>query len=629
MVFLSGLFRTFGSVMQALKKPAVWIYPLLAVGLWAFFAFAMPDVLEFWEKNQLFRFTSEYWHFFDHEPFGTLIYLHTFLIQFSYYPWLGAVVYALLFTLTAWLFNRCLTVNGNHRLLPGLVTVALLLPTTVNFGLLVLMVVFLTVLGAQLWMHWKNRVLRYGCQVIVLAALAYLVREYMAWVLPFFASIDYFRTKSEEKKFNFLLWLPTFGSALLWYFLERWMVSPYNFLDIKYLFTFGGVAFSPYDAIPYGYFRPVWVVFACIGVLAFFSLGWAFYHPGKGRFDWIIGLPLILGGIWFTLASSYPMQNFQKVDRLSRAYCWDEALHILDSQWENESKSVFFTGNSRFLFYTQTKLALLATRKATDRLFTYPQPAFPMLFPTPMNNRPECFSLPTYYTFVGCFSASLHLNYDLITCHCISANVLNATIVTSLMVDDTLPAFKLTHFLEKSLFYRSQAAIYKNADLRNELSVIKRGKQMLPSKNYTVLSYFPDNNASKEFVMQPQNAYLYEYLMSICLLNKLHVIVGNEIPSIRNLYPKDGTFTAPRHLQEALLASFDYKPSRYLYPQRIEGLSQDVWNNYWHFIADNQAYTNGTISFAELQRKWSHTYWFYDCYLKTIDTEATNHQSVN
>ena len=616
-------------MLQVFKKPQVWVYPILAVGLWAFFAFAMPDLLEFWEKNQLFRFSSDYWHFFDHEPFGTLIYLHTFLIQFNYYTWLGAIVYALLFTLTAFLFNRCVETNGNRRLLPGLLSVALLLPTTVNFGLLILMVMLFTVLGAHCWLFLKTRVCRYICQSLTLAVLVFLLREYIVFGVLFFICIDYSNTKNREQKFNFLFWLPALGSVLFWFFLERWLVNPYYFLDIDYLFTFGGLAFSPYDSIPYGYFRPAWVVFLCMGTLAFFSLVWPFYHPGKGKFDGPIGLLIILCGVWLSISASRPVKNFQKVDRLCRAYQWDEALHILDSQWENDPESIFFTGNARLLFHTQTKLALLATRKATDRLFTYPQPEFPMLFPVPMNNRPECFSLPTYYTFIGCFSASLHLSYDLITCHCISANVINNIIVNSFIVDDTLPALKLTHFLEKSLFYRSQAAIYKDSNLRNEISTIKRGKQMLPSHNYSILSYAPDNNVSKEFLMQPENAYFYEYLISICLLNKLHAIVENEMPTIRKFYPQDENFTAPRHLQEALLASFNYKPSRYLYPQRIGGLSQEVWNDYWHFIADNQAYISGSISFAKLQRKWGHTYWFYDCYLKTRDLTASDSQSVN
>ncbi|MBD5387965.1 hypothetical protein HDR68_01040, partial [bacterium] len=370
-----------------------------------------------------------------------------------------------------------------------------------------------------------------------------------------------------------------------------------------------------------------WVVFGRIGVFAFISLGWNFYHPGKGKFDRLIGLIIIICSVWLTLLVARPVKNFQKIDRLCRAYRWNDALHILDLQWETEPESIFFTSNSRLLFYTQTKLALLATRNATERLFTYPQPAFPMLFPIPTNNRPECFLMPTYYTFTGSFSASLHLTYDLITCHCISANVLNTTIITSFIVDDTLPALKLTHFLEKSLFYRSQAAIYQDVNLRNEIPAIKRGKQMIPSRNYTILSYSPDNNASKEFLMQSENPYFFEYLLSVCLLNRLHVIARQEMPSIRKFYPKGGTFTAPRHIQEALLASFDYKPFHHLYPQRIEGLSQEVWNDYWQFIADNQSYTSRNISFAELQRKWGHTYWFYDCYLRTVDLQAAKSQS--
>ncbi|MDE5575465.1 MAG: hypothetical protein K2I87_07120 [Bacteroidales bacterium] len=617
--------------MQRFKKPEFWAYPILMVGLWAFFAFAMPDVLEFWEKNQLFRFSSDYWHFFDHEPFGTLIYVHTFLIQFSYYPWLGAIVYALLFTLTAWLFNRCVATNGNRRLLPGLLSVALLLPTSANFGLLVLLVVFLAVVGAHCWIYWKNRILRYSCQVIVLAGLTYLVREYMVWILPFYMCLDWGRTRQNGQKFNPLFLLIPLGGTMLAWGLEAWFCAPYEFISSKSPFKFTGNAFSPSSNIPFNYFRPKKIVFVCMEIATFFSLAGVFYPFFKKKLDWIGGLFLIGGVLWITPIQVKSIADFQQVDRLCRNYQWENALRKLDSQWEKfpviTSLSDFT--NTHRLFFGHTKIALLATRKATNKLFTYPQPAFPLLFPLAMNNRAECFVLPSYYTFVGEFSESLHLNYDLITCHCISATILNATIISSLIVDDTLPAFKLTHFLEKSLFYRHQASVYKDSFQRNNLPAIKRGKQMLPFYDYAVASYIPDKNAVKQHMQQQGNPYFYEYFISLCLLDKNTKTIVDEHSNIKKFYQKGKPFFAPYHIQEAILASFNYSPSRYLYPQKIEGISSDVWNDYWLFIIDNQSYFNGSTTFSELQKKWGHTYWFYDCYLTMVDMESKTSQSIN
>ena len=607
-------------MLQVFKKPQVCVYPVLALGLWAFFAFAMPDVLEFWEKNQLFRFSSDYWHFFDHESFGTLIYLHTFLIQFNYYTWLGAIVYALLFTLTAFLFNRCVETNGNRRLLPGLLSVALLLPTTANFGLLVLMVAFFSVLGAHLWIYWKNRCLRYACQVVVLTALTYLVREYMVWVLPFYMCLDWGHTRRQEQKFNFFFWLiPLAGTALAW-ILETWYCAPYDFVYRNHAFLFLGRFFAPSGCIPYGYFKPSIAILVCMGIFAFISWFWIFYVLKKQVFTWILGPLFIIGGIWFTHKQAQAVSNFQKVDTLCRAYRWEEALQILNTQWDKNPQASSMNSFAERLFCFQTKLTLLSTRKATSYLFTYPTPDFPLLFPIDATNKPESFLLPTYYTFTGGFSESLHLNYDLITSHCISANVLTSTIISSLILGDTLPAFKLTHLLEQSLFYQAQAAIYKNDSLYNTLAIIKRGKQMLPSQNYSTAAYAPDLNGVRQHYYQPDNPYAYEYTLCVVLLGKMHKVLKGEMPNIKKFYNKPGEFIAPRHIQEALLAAFDYNSSRYLYPTRIEGVSQEIWNDYWLFIADNMSYLNGNISFSDLRNKWDHTYWFFDCYLKNINT---------
>ena len=600
--------------MQRFKQPEFWAYPILMVGLWAFFAFAMPDVLEFWEKNQLFRFSSDYWHFFDHEPFGTLIYVHTFLIQFSYYPWLGAIVYALLFTLTAFLFNRCVSTNGHHRLLPGLLTVAMMLPTISRCGLFILLMPLLASLCAYCWICLRKPILRYSCQIVTLGALTYLFHEYVLWVCLFYLCLDFYHTKNEEAAFKpYFLLVTLFGTVFL-LFLFDFLYKPYSFLLTQQLFS--GNFFTYTSMIPFGYFKPKGLV-VYLSVFTVLSLMWTFFNPRIQKFEWIIGFLLMIGFAWLAVLRAQPMANFQKVDKLFRAYKWDESLQILNDLWK-KNPDLSDIDQTKRLFITQTKVALLATRKATSQLFTYPQPAFPLLFPVSITNSAESIVLPTYYTYVGGFSESLHLNYDLITCHCISANVLNATIINSLIVNDTLPAFKLTHFLEKTLFYRKNASIYKNPSLRDKLPSIERGKQMLPEHNYTVGGYEPDKNAIVQHLNQPNNPYFYEYAICVFLLEKQHKVIFEDLLFLKNLYNNCNTFIAPRHIQEAFLASFDYVPSRFFYPQKIEGVDQEVWEDYWQFIADSQAYNNGTKSFAELQNKWGHTYWFYDCYLKPV-----------
>lgn len=614
--------------MQVQKKYHHIAYLLLLMGLWAFFAFALPEVLTFWEKNQLFRFTSEYWHFFDHEPFGRLLYLHTFLIQFNYYPWLGAIIHALLFSLTAFLLNRCLGTKECKVMLPGFVFAALLLPSVVNFELLFPLVAILALGGALFWLRLKNHVFKYGSQVIILAILTFWLHEYVIWACLLYIALDFRHIRQRGEAFRLVFLLPALYGTAISFGIGTILFQPYDFISYNSLLKFAGNAFSPSAGIPYAYFKPGLTVYICLGSAAIFSWLSSFHIPSKTRsFAWIASWLAMTGCAFITKRQAEFIESFQKVDKLCREYRWHDALRTIDSEWDKRWNAS--NKKTQRLFYGQTKLALLASRQATNRLFTYPQPVFPMLFPLDMANQPENIILPTYYTFAGGFSESLHLSYDLVTCHAISANVLSSVIINSLIVNDTIPAYKLTYLLEKSLFYRKHATIYKNPTLRENLPEIQRGKRMLPSHNFGVGGYKPDMNSMARHFNQPENPYFYEYYLSVCLLYKLHQHIASELPTIKRFYQKGGLFLAPRHIQEAILANFDYAPLRYNYPRNIEGISQETWNDYWRFISDNQSYSNGNTPFTQLQRKWGHTYWFYDCYLKPVALNPSSSQSVN
>lgn len=319
------------------------------------------------------------------------------------------------------------------------------------------------------------------------------------------------------------------------------------------------------------------------------------------------------------------------LDKLCRAYRWNEALHQTNIQWEktkssNEIKDI---NTSKTLLCGQTRTTLLATRKATSTLFTYPHPYFPLLFPIDMINMTECFTLPPYYTYIGGISESLHIDYDYITAHNISANILNHVIMTSLIVDDTMPMLKFVKFLQHSLFYRNQAAIYLDPAARLKLPQVIRGKMMLPKHNYTVWGYNPDENALRQHLHQPDNIYFYEYYLAVSLLHKKHSVIKDEMPTIKRFYPHGGKYIAPRHIQEALLANYDYAPMRLAYPSYIEGVDNNTWRDYWRFLSDNEAFQSGKKNFSELSKDWGHTYWFYDCYMKIIHFNNTDSRQIN
>ncbi len=597
------------------------------VSLWLFFLFAMPYVLAFWEKNQLFRYTTEYFGFFDHDPLGALFYLNSFFIQFSYHIWLGAAVYAGLFGLVAFMLNRTLFYAGRTRVLaPGWMMSGLLLPTAAFYGLLWVLILLLILAGTWLWLPKKKPAARYICQAVVTAALVWMIREYTLFACLFYIGIDMLAIHRQGKKIRHYTFWPCWIGALICLCVGWKIWLPYEFVNFHTLFILN---YAPAKTMlpPFAYFHATVPTLVCLGLSLVLFCGAGFYAalfslPNRERYSTLLNfgasLVLLTTGAGICFGQSRPMREFQKVDTLCREYRWEEALKQLNRQWDR-NPDMSGSSHAKSLFSAQTKIALLATRKATDQLFTYPQPAFPMLFPIDIGNRGESFAISPYYLYTGSFSKMLHLHYDFVTIHCIGPNTLRGIILASLIMDDTIPAAKMVHLLEKTLFYRQEAALYRDVDRRNAIPAVVRGKTMLPSKNYAVMTYKPDENAISQHQNEPENPFFYEHYLCVRLLRKQHRFIPDELPTIRKFYQKGAYSMLPRHIQEALLANFDYVPLRLAYPDHIEGIEPETWRDYWQFIADNQSYLSRNISFRQLQKKWGHTYWFYDNYLTLIE----------
>lgn len=591
--------------------------------LWLFFFFAMHYVLDFWEKNQLFRYSTEYIRFFEHDPLGVLFYLNTFFIQFSYHTWLGAAVYAGLFWLMAYLLNKTLSYAVRKPcFVPGWLMAGLLLPTTATWGLLWVLVILLILLGGWCWLPCRKTIPRYLLQALVVAALVWAIKEYTLLACLFYIGVDVAAGSRQHGKIKHYMFWPCWIGLLLSFGMGWVLWQPYVFVKFNQLFA---LVYAPGEMMltPFLFFhstRPVSVCL-CIGLLFFVTYGLGIpFIPKKGRCSrpllsvGLSGILLLAGGhVGFSQSAS--MRHFQKVDTLCREYRWEEALRQLNRQWDKKPDMSGFS-YEKSLFTAQTKVALLATRKATQSLFTYPQPAFPMLFPLDVGNHAESFVMPPYYLYVGGFGECLHIGYDFITAHNISPNTLRSIIMASLILDDTVPVSKMVHLLENTLFYRREAALYRDVERRGNLPAVVRGKTMLPPKDYEVRAYTPDENAFSEYRSNPDNPFFYEYYLCVLLYRKQHALIPAEMPAIQRFYQRGNQVRIPRHIQEALLANFDYMPMRLAYPEQIEGVSRETWLDYWQFLFDNQSFQTSRINFSVLQKKWGHTYWFHDCYLK-------------
>lgn len=602
------------------KVLQVGMYLLFFVAFFCMFYFGLRDVLQGWEAHTpLFRYAPDYVLRYRYEYLNVILCCNAFLVQFSYYPALGALLYAALFTLLALGINRLAlgrsAANPTAESLLGFGITACLLPMFAYVFCAWLVILLLIVAGGLLWRattaHKPHHI---ALRVLLMIVYVYILRDYAVLAWGVYSLIDAARTTDRPRR------APRFLFYLIgWFILTVAFVAlwrPYDFIPQPLFAAFyvkmaGGAFLAPFN---FFYAPPYTLAILYVGLLSFIFSPLLRRMGKRARTALSILVACVgVAGLGLTPLSAHQNTVFFKADRLIRRYEWKEAMEVLEKEYPLHEGKKKVT-HAEVAYQTQLKICLLALRKASDRIFTYDLVTFPMIFPEDIGNRAEAYIIPPYYVYAGNYSASLHINHDWCTGEDISPAVLSQLITADLILNDTLPASKFLFLLNQGLFRQKDVPKYsaQNPEFRR---VLERGRKFLPIANYRVDGYIPDKNAVSAYLHNPGNALFYEYFLDLCLVNKGLYAISKEWPQIRQFYPRH----VPRHLQEALLASYNYVPARYSYPKNIEGVEADTWNDYWAFILDDQAYQNEQMSFDQLQQKWRHTFWFFHLY-KTFKT---------
>ena len=589
------------------------VYLLFFAAFFCMFYFGLRDVLQGWEEHTpLFRYSPDYVLRYRYEYLNVIFFCNAFWVQFSYYPALGALLYAALFTLLTFGINRLAFGRTAETLTPifGFGIAACLLPMFPYTFCVWPIILLLIVAGGFLWRattaHKPHHI---ALRVVLMIAYAYILRDYAVLAWGVYSLIDATRTTDRPRRTPRFLFYLIGWVILTVVFIALW--RPYEFIPkSRFLALYTLLAANVFQP-PFSFFHVPRYALAIlyIGLLCIIFSPLLRYAGKKARTVLSILLACIgLVGFGLTPFSAHQLTVFFKADRHIRCYEWKEAWEILEKDYPLHEGTTEVT-HAEVVYQTQLKTCLLALRKASDRLFTYNLMAFPMLLPEQINNRAEAYVLPPYYVYSGNYSESLHLSYDWCTGGVISPAVLSQLITASLILNDTLPASKFLFLLNQTLFRQKDVLLYslQNPEFRR---VLERGRKFLPASNYRVDAYLPDKNAVSAYVHNPGNALFYEYFLNLCMTNKDLYTIGMEWEKIKQSYSRH----VPRHLQEALLATYNYTPARYIYPQNIEGIEAETWNDYWAFILDDQAYQNEQISFEQLQQKWRHTFWFFHLY---------------
>ena len=590
-------------------------YLLFFAAFFCMFYFGLRDILQGWEEHTpLFRYAPDYVLRYKYEYLSVIRFCNAFLVQFSYYPALGALLYAALFSLLAFGINRLAFGRTAETLasLFGFGIAACLLPMFPYTFCVWPIILLLIVAGGFLWRattaHKPHHI---ALRVVLMITLAYILREYavLAWIL--YSLIDATRPADRPRRAPRFLFYLIGWVILMAVFVALW--RPYDFIlkNDKFLVLYTVLADNVFRP-PFNFFHVhrYALAFLYAGLLGFLFQPWIERIKKKARTILCIAVACVgVAGISLTPSLAHQNTTFFKVEHHTRLYQWKEALEVLEKDYSlHEGKTK--VDHAEMAYQTQLKICLLALRKASDQLFTYNLAYFPLLFPENIINRAESYVVPPYYVYSGNYSASLHLDYDWCTGGNISPAVLSQLITASFILGDTQPASKFLFLLNQTLFRQKDVAKYSTQNPEFE-RILERGKKFLPTTNHRVDAYIPDRNAISAYLHNPVNAFFYEYFLAVCLSNKNIYMINAEWNKIRQFYPRH----VPRHLQEAMLAIYGYAAARYLYPQKIEGIEAETWNDYWAFIIDDQAYRNNRITIDELEHKWRHTFWFHHLYM--------------
>ncbi len=119
-----------GQETSAISKIMLWSITLFFVAVWCLLSFYESSLLQRIEAQSLFLFDDTFFDATMNVPAGLLAYLGSFLMQFFYYPALGATIFVLLLLLLFLLVKKVFDISGRYSMFALLPSVLILASNT-------------------------------------------------------------------------------------------------------------------------------------------------------------------------------------------------------------------------------------------------------------------------------------------------------------------------------------------------------------------------------------------------------------------------------------------------------------------------------------------------------------------
>ena len=581
-----NLFRTASYILLA-------VFVLLAIFWLAYFN--RYHVLYYQEQMQLFRFSGFYFHSYWIKPGGIAGYAGAFLTQFYFFPWLGAVIIALLLAGIYLLIDSICRRNGKiEYLFAALFIPVLLLMMVLTYpyfrlsylmGLMVGLVVF------RIYIAFKTPV-RYIVGGFLLLAV-YLVAAGNA--LLFFLMVLIFEMYSSKGLYRYIYLLALAVLTALIPFLAYRFVYTVTLHEAFFALTPAGLL-RP-DIVTISAWLSIPVIYVCWRALSDKMNKWKLAVWKMIAFC-IIVVGMCIGSIALTndrkaevitgMAFGVQNNNFERAVKLGESYPFS---------------------NSLISYFTN--IALAESGQLPYRMFYYDQPGPAGLFLKWQESYTTVLYIGEAYYRLGLMQEAEHSAFEAMVANPVEHNsqTLRRLVTTSIIVRDTALFNKYIRLFDQTIFYRGWAKRqrqYMVSALADSAYVIPETPQAAWCNDFFTNYGKPELILNKILEKNPDHQLAFEYLMAWYMLNK-------DMNGMKNCmdtyYHRFQYKNIPVHFEEALLVYQVLNPATNILLQYP--VSEQTQQRFNIYVQAYQQVRNNPQLVQQLYRQFGKTYWFY------------------
>lgn len=546
------------------------------------------------EKNSLFLFTKEFLAENLEKPGGILAYSATFLTSFYYYPVAGGLILSFIITSTSFFLYLLI------KRYKGCQT-DVLLPLIIGYLLFFIQMTdyrvpldnFLGLLLISATMHisivfWEALK---GWLPLIIAPSLYFIAGGFSLLFLLFMTLHYILTRESK-------WLMKTG--LLWVLMAATIL-----ISSEYIFYQSNADLLLTGKLSEGLHNPMFSFAALVITTSpvFSKKKKNFILTGNWIENILTGIVACVVVIFvFIRTSDTRSRKFFQAEKLFYERKFDELVRFHKENKPTNSLAIFMNN-----------IALCETGRLDEELFsTMQNPDVTLFLKWEMDN--EVLKKGGYFYYAtGMINEAHRWAYENMVMKGLTPEGLKMLIKTELINGNYPMAKKYTGLLDRSLFYRKEAAKYRtllsdeavNAD--TELGY----KRMIRIKDdFFTLTDDPLMNLRRMMLNGSMNKEALQYLTAILLLQKDYASIAAIIPE----FVKAGFTRLPSNLEEAAVAISLVRKEQYekIKDLKISAATTSKWNRYLETFGK---YRND-LRAAEpaLRKQFGDTYWYYAFY---------------